>query len=169
MDALVEGTVARSGSHLRITANLLQAFPEKHLWAESYDSEVGDALTVQGQIARAVAREIQVNLTPQEQNLMTKAPQFNAEAQDLFLRGRYVMSDFQTAGSAEKAIRYFQQALERQPDCPQFYQALAVAYAIWIPGMTDSPHERSRTAKEYALKALTLDNTGRGPLYLGND
>src|SRR6516225_7479518 len=97
VDGVIEGTVARSGSHLRITANLLQASPEKHLWAESYDSEVGDALTVQGQIARAVAREIQVNLTPQEQNLMTKAPQFNAEAQDLFLRGRYVMSDFQTA------------------------------------------------------------------------
>ena len=70
VDALIEGTVARSGSHLRITANLIQASPEKHLWAESYESEVGDALTVQGKIAQAVARAIQVKLTQQEQALL---------------------------------------------------------------------------------------------------
>src|SRR4029077_9824762 len=58
VDALLEGTVARSGSHLRITANLVQASPEKHLWAESFESEVGDALAVQGEIAQAVARQI---------------------------------------------------------------------------------------------------------------
>ena len=70
VDAVVEGTVERSGSHLRITANLLQASPEKHLWAESYESEVGDILKLQGQVAQAVAREIQVRLTPEEQMLM---------------------------------------------------------------------------------------------------
>jgi TolB-like protein len=58
VDAVVEGTLARSGNHLRITANLVQASPESHLWAESYESEVGDALTVQGEIAQAVAREV---------------------------------------------------------------------------------------------------------------
>jgi TolB-like protein len=60
VNAFIEGTVSRSGNHVRITANLLQAFPEKHLWAESYESEIGDILTLQGQVAQAVAREIQV-------------------------------------------------------------------------------------------------------------
>jgi TolB-like protein/DNA-binding winged helix-turn-helix (wHTH) protein len=70
VDALVEGTVARSGNHLRITASLLQASPEKHLWADSYESDAGDILTLQGQVARAVAHEIQVKLTPEEQKLL---------------------------------------------------------------------------------------------------
>src|SRR5258708_4201906 len=73
VDALIEGTVSRTGNHLRITANLLQASPEKHLWAESYESELGDVLTVQGQVAQAVAREIQVKLTPEEQKLLRSA------------------------------------------------------------------------------------------------
>src|ERR1700747_2426336 len=71
VDAVVEGTVARSGSHLRVTANLVQIFPEKHLWSESYESEVGDALTLQGTIAQAVARGIQVKLKTQEQKPLT--------------------------------------------------------------------------------------------------
>jgi len=90
VDAVVEGTLARSGSHLRITANLLQAFPEKHLWAESYESELGDILTVQGQVARAVAREVQVKLTPEEQKLLGNTRRVNPKAHDDYLKGRYL-------------------------------------------------------------------------------
>jgi TolB-like protein/DNA-binding winged helix-turn-helix (wHTH) protein len=90
VDAVVEGTVARSGSHLRITTNLLQASPEKHLWAESYESEVGDILTVQGRVAQAVAREIQVKLTPEEQKLLANARPVNPQAHDDYLKGRYL-------------------------------------------------------------------------------
>jgi TolB-like protein/DNA-binding winged helix-turn-helix (wHTH) protein len=88
VDALVEGTVSRSGNHLRITTNLVQASPEKHLWAESYESEVGDILTVQGQVAQAVAREIQVKLTPEEQKLLGNARPVNPKAHDDYLKGR---------------------------------------------------------------------------------
>src|ERR1700736_2412181 len=70
VDALIEGTVSRSGNHLRITANLVQASPEKHIWAERYESEVGDALALQGEIAQAVAGQIQVRLTQKEQTLL---------------------------------------------------------------------------------------------------
>jgi TolB-like protein/Tfp pilus assembly protein PilF len=160
VDAVIEGTVARSGSHLRVTANLVRASPENHLWAESYESEVGNALTVQGEIARAVAREIQVQLTQQERHLLAAARPVNPEAQDLYLRGLYTMnSGSGAAESSEKAIKYFQQAIEEDPSYAAAYAALATVYAVWIPGMTRSPRNLMPKAREFALKALTLDNT----------
>jgi TolB-like protein/DNA-binding winged helix-turn-helix (wHTH) protein len=159
VDAVVEGTVARSGSHLRVTANLVQASPEKHLWAESYESEVGDALTLQGEIAQAVAREIQVKLTQQEQNLLAAATRVNPEAHDLYLRGLYSMRGAESAGASEKAIKYFQQAIEKDPNYAVAYSALSRVYSVWIPGMTRSPRTLMPKAREFALKALTLDNT----------
>ena len=107
VDAFIEGTVSRSGNHLRITANLLQASPEKHLWAQSYDSEVSDALTVEGQLAQSVAREIQVTLTQKERNLLATSRPANPEAQDLYFRGAHVLYQG-TEEAQEKAIRYFQ-------------------------------------------------------------
>ena len=159
VDAVVEGTVARSGSHLRVTANLVQAFPEKHLWAESYESEVGDALTLQGEIAQAVAREIQVKLTQQEQNLLAAATPVNPEAHDLYLKGLYSMRGMESAESSEKAIKYFQQAIEKDPSYAAAYSALSNVYSTWIPGMNHSPRDLMPKAKGFALKALTLDNT----------
>jgi TolB-like protein/DNA-binding winged helix-turn-helix (wHTH) protein len=157
--AIVEGTVARSGSHVRITANLLQASPEKHLWAESYESEVGDALTVQGQLAQAVAREIQVTLTQKEQHLLAASRPVNPEAQDLYFRGLYVEFEFGTVESSEKAINYFQQAIQKDPNYAAAYAGLAGVYANWIPGMNHRPRDLMPKAKEFALKALQLDNT----------
>ena len=159
VDALIEGTVSRSGNHLRITANLVQASPEKHIWAERYESEVGDALTLQGAIAQAVAREIQVKLTQQEQNLLAAATPVNPEAHDLYLRGLYSMRGMESAGSSEKAIKYFQQAIEKDPSYAAAYTALSNVYSTWIPGMNHSPRDLMPKAKGFALKALTLDNT----------
>jgi TolB-like protein/DNA-binding winged helix-turn-helix (wHTH) protein len=158
VDALVEGTVARSGSHLRITANLVQVSPEKHIWAESYESEVGDALEVQGKIARAVARQIQVRLTQKEQTLLAPARTVNPEAQDLYLRGLYIFVAGGTAESSEKAVKYFQQALEKDPNYGAAYSGLAQGYATWNPGMS-RPRDMMPKAKGFALKALSLDGT----------
>ena len=158
VDAIVEGTVARSGSHVRITANLLQASPERHLWAESYESEVGDALRVQGQLAQAVAREIQVTLTQNEQHLLAASRPVNPEAQDLYFRGLYVEFEFGTVESSEKAINYFQQAIQKDPNYATAYAGLAEVYANWVPGM-NRPRDRLPKAKELALKALQLDDT----------
>jgi len=151
--------VARSGSHLRITANLLQAFPEKHVWAESYESEVGDALTLQGQIAQAVAGQIQIKLTRQEQNLLSVARPVNPEAQDLCLKGFFTTRGFESAESSENAIKYFQQAIEKDPNYARAYAGLAIVYSTWIPGMTRGPRDLMPKAKEFARKAMTLDNT----------
>jgi TolB-like protein/DNA-binding winged helix-turn-helix (wHTH) protein/Tfp pilus assembly protein PilF len=159
VDAIVEGTVARSGSHLRITVNLMQGSPEKHLWAESYESEVGDALTVEGQIAQAVAREVQVQLTQRERNLLAITRPVNPEAQDLYLKGLFTMYPMDKAESSQKAIRYFEQAIAKDPNYAPAYAELALLYANWIPGMTRGPRDLMPKAREFALKALALDNT----------
>ena len=156
VEAIIEGTVSHSGNHLRITANLVQASPEKHLWAQSYDSEVSDALTVQGQLAQAVAREIQVTLSQKERNLLATPRPVNPDAQDLYFRGSYVLGQG-TEETDEKAIRYFQQAIEKDPGYAQPYSALATVYANWVPG-AGSPRDRMPKAKEFAVKALSLDN-----------
>ena len=158
VDALVEGTVARSGSHLRITASLVQASPEKHIWAESYESEVGDALGVQGKIAQAVAREIQIKLTQKEQTLLAPVRTVNPEAQDLYLRGLYIFAAGGTTESSEKAIKYFQQSVEKDPNYARAYVGLAQGYATWVPGMS-RPRDLMPNAKGFALKALSLDDT----------
>jgi tetratricopeptide (TPR) repeat protein len=161
VDAFVEGTVSRSGNHLRITANLLQASPEKHLWAESYDSEVGDILVVQGQVAQAVAREIQVKLTPEEQKLLGSSRAVNPKAHDDYLKGRR-SCDEQTRQGLEESAQYFQQAIKEAPDEPLAYVGLANCYAIWamagdLFAGDPLPKDVLSKARDAALKALQLD------------
>jgi TolB-like protein/DNA-binding winged helix-turn-helix (wHTH) protein len=161
VDALVEGTVLRSGNHLRITANLLQASPEKHLWAESYESEAGDILTLQGQVAQAIAREIQVKLTPEEQKLLVSARPVDPQAHDDYLRGRY-FCDKDTREPEEKGIKYFELAIKEAPLDPLGYAGLANCYAllswggdIFVEDLT--PAEVMPKARDAASQALRLD------------
>ena len=162
VDALIEGTVLRSGNHVRITANLLQAAPEKHLWAESYDSEVGDVLGLQSQVARAVAREIQVKLTPAEQKLLGNVRPVNPEAHDDYLKGRFLCNK-ETHEGWDKGIQYFQKAIEEAPTEPLAYAGLAdcYAYGAWAGDILSgdlSPQDVLPKASEAARKALELDS-----------
>jgi TolB-like protein/DNA-binding winged helix-turn-helix (wHTH) protein/tetratricopeptide (TPR) repeat protein len=161
VDALVEGTVSRSGNHMRITANLVQASPEKHLWEESYESEVGDILTVQTQVAQAVGREIQVKLTPAEQKLLSSTRPVNPEAHDDYLKGRYLCSK-DTREGVDKGIPYFQRAIEEAPDDPLAYAGLAECYSVWAWGGDMFANDLSSKnflphARDAALRALQLD------------
>ena len=161
VNAIIEGTVSRSGSHVRITANLLQAFPEKHLWAESYESEIGDILTLQGQVAQAVAREIQIKLTPEEQKLLSKTRPVNPKAHDDYLMGRYLCGQ-DTIEPVNKAFPYFQQAIEEAPTDPLPYAGLAVCDLLWGLGgdifVGDPlPREGMQRARDAAFKAVQLD------------
>jgi tetratricopeptide (TPR) repeat protein len=159
VDAIVEGTVARSGSRVHITANLIQASPERHLWAESYEGEVADALAVQGEIAQAVGRKIGLNITEKERELLTVRRPVNTEAQDLYMEGRFAWNFAENAEASQKAVNYFQQAVDRDPSFAKAYAALASVYAVWIPGMAQGPRDRMPRAREFAMKALALDNT----------
>ncbi|MFZ0953756.1 MAG: winged helix-turn-helix domain-containing protein [Candidatus Sulfotelmatobacter sp.] len=161
VDVLVEGTVLRSGNHLRITANLLQASPEKHLWAESYESDVGDVLTLQGRVAQAIAREIQVTLTPKEQKLLGNARSVDPQAHDDYLRGRY-FCDKDTLQTVEKGIKYFEQAIKEAPSDPLGYAGLANCYVL-LSSAGDifvgdlSAAEIMPKARDAASQALRLD------------
>ena len=161
VDGLVEGTVSRSGNHLRITANLLQASPERHLWAESYEGDVGDVLALQGQVAQAIAREIQVKLTPEEQKLLGNARPVDPQAHDDYLRGRY-FCDKDTREPVEKGIKYFELAIKEAPSDPLGYAGLANCYVLLSSGgdifVGDlSAAEIMPKARDAASQALRLD------------
>jgi TolB-like protein/DNA-binding winged helix-turn-helix (wHTH) protein/Tfp pilus assembly protein PilF len=163
VDALVEGTVARSGNHLRITANLVQADPEKHLWADSYESEVGDILTVQGEVAQAVAREIQVKLTPEEKKLLGSTRPVNPKAHDDYLKGHY-LCDADTREGLDKGIQLLQEATQEDPNDPLAFAGLADCYALWawagdLFAGDLSPKDVMEQARNAATKSLQLDES----------
>ena len=157
VDAVLEGTVLRSGNHLRITANLVQSSPETHLWAETYDSESGDILGVQQRVADSVAREIRVALSPRGTTTLGDARPVNPEAQDLYFRGLYA---FRSAGggATQTAVDYLQRAIKKDPIFARAYAVLAMAYAVWYPG-DQGPRENMPRAREAALKAVALDDS----------
>jgi TolB-like protein/DNA-binding winged helix-turn-helix (wHTH) protein len=156
VDAVIEGTVLRSGNNVRITVNLIQAYPEKHLWAETYETEAGDILNVQAAVALSVAREIHITLTPSERSLLNSRT-VNPAAQDLHFRGMYAWNSG-TAEGTKNAVGYFQRAIESDPSYADAYVGLALAYAVWLPGLS-GPQENMPKAREAALKALALDET----------
>src|SRR5207247_9757317 len=89
VEAVVEGTVMRSGERVRITAQLIQVPDEKHLWAQSYEGDLQDTLALQNNVARAIAEQIQVTLNPQEEAALEKSKRVNPEAYEAYLKGRF--------------------------------------------------------------------------------
>src|SRR2546427_910391 len=114
VDALLEGAVLRSGDKVRITANLVQAVPERHLWAESYEFDQRDVLVVQGEVARNVARQIPVKLTPQEQARLATSRPVDPEAYRAYLLGRAYFYKTSTPTNLKRAKEYFETAIERE-------------------------------------------------------
>jgi len=160
VDAVVEGTVLRSGEQVRITAQLIQASTDKHLWAESYEGDLRDTLALQKKVARAIAEQIRIKLTPQEQAVLKNVKVVNPEAYEAYLKGRYFWNK-RTADGLKKAIDYFNQAIEKDPNYAQAYTGLADSYALlgdWEYGVL-APKEAFPRAKAAATKALELDNT----------
>jgi TolB-like protein/DNA-binding winged helix-turn-helix (wHTH) protein/Tfp pilus assembly protein PilF len=160
VDAVVEGTVLRSGDRVRITAQLIEASTDKHLWSESYESELRDTLALQNKVARAIADQIRINLKPQEQAALNRVTVVSPEAQESYLKGRYFWNK-RTADGLSKAIDYFNEAIARKPDYAQAYAGLADSYALagdWKYGLL-APREAYPKAKAAAAKAIELDGT----------
>ena len=160
MDAVVEGTVLRSGDHVRITAQLIDAYTDKHLWSQSYEGELRDTLALQNRVASAIADQIRINLTPQEQAALKDVKVVNPEAYESYLKGRYFWNK-RTADGLKVALAYFNQAIEEDPKYAQAYSGLADTYALlgdWqYAAMT--PKEAFPKAKAAAIKALELNST----------
>lgn len=160
VDAVVEGTVLRSGEQVRITAQLIQAPADKHLWAESYQGNLRDTLALQNQVARAIAEQIQIELTPHEQGVLKSARVVDPQAYEDYLKGRYFWNK-RTQDGLKKAIEYFNQAIEKDPNYASAYSGLADTYALlgdWQYAVM-TPKEALPKAKAAAIKALELDNT----------
>jgi TolB-like protein/Flp pilus assembly protein TadD len=160
VDAVVEGTVLRSGNRVRITAQLIQVPGERHLWAQSYEGDIGDVLTLQSQVAHAVADQIRVSLNPQERALLKKKKTVDPEAYEAYLKGRYFWNK-RTANGLKTAVAYFHQAIEKDPNHAPAYSGLADSYALlgdWQYAVM-TPREAFPKAKAAAIKALELDST----------
>jgi len=158
VDSVLEGSVLRSGEKVRITAQLIQAVPERHLWAKSYDSDLRDVMAVQSEVARSVAGEIRVKLTASEEARLQKSRPVNPQAHDAYLRGRY----FRRKGgleNVEKARQYFEQALDIDPLYAPAYAALADYYSV-LPFYTGARRDEVLPkAKAAVTKALELDDS----------
>jgi len=159
VDAVVEGTVMRSGSQVRITAQLVEAETDRHMWAETYERDLRDILTLQNEIARSIAAEVQVRLTPQQEADLTSARSVNPAAYEAYLRGRYFWNKT-TAAGLSTAMEYFHQAVDKEPRCALAYAGLADAYVTlgtWGFGPL-TPKEALQKAKEAAAKALQISD-----------
>ncbi|PYQ45484.1 MAG: hypothetical protein DMF77_04035 [Acidobacteria bacterium] len=159
VDAVVEGTVSRSGDRVRVTAQLIQAATDRHLWAQSYDREVRDVLGLQSEVAAAIAQAIQVKLQPEEKRRMTQAQaSVDPEAYDAYLKGRFYWSK-RSPQTSLKAVGYFQQAIEKDPAYAPDYSGLSDTYrAFDVQGLAP-PRECMPKAEAAARKALALDDT----------
>jgi TolB-like protein/Flp pilus assembly protein TadD len=160
VDALVEGSVLRVGDRVRITAQLIQAPTDKHLWASTYERDLSDVLTLQGEVAKAIAGEIGVRLTPQERSQLADKKTVNPEAYEAYLKGRY-HSFRGTAPDAQKSLDYFQQSVAKQPDFAKGYAGIANAYQQMAGSAYGvlSPKEAFPKAKVAAMRAVELDST----------
>jgi len=148
VDAVVEGTVLRSGKQVRITAQLIRAPADKHLWAQSYEGDVRDTLALQKKVARAIAEQIRIQVTPQEETALHNVKVVNPEAYENYLKGRYFWSRRTTDGM-KRAIDYFGQAIESDPNYASPHAGLADIYQI---------SDRPELAREEVKKALDLDD-----------
>ncbi len=160
VDAVVEGTVLRSGDRVRITAQLIDASTDKHLWSQSYEGEFRDTLALQNRVASAIADQIRISLTPQEQAALKSGKVVNPDAYESYLRGRYFWNK-RTPDGLRSALAYFNQAIEEDPKYAQSYSGLADTYALlgdWQYAVM-TPKEAFPKAKEAALKAIELDAT----------
>ena len=161
VDAIVEGSIEHSEDRVRITAQLIRATTEKHLWADSYDRDLHDVLQVQEEIARAIAQEVQIKLTPQEQALLTKSRPVDPEAYELYLKGRYFWNK-RTQDTTAQAISLFQQAIEKDPGYASAYTGLAdcyILYGVSFDVGSMSPAEAIPRGKAAAERAISLDDT----------
>lgn len=160
VDAIVEGSVVRSGQRVRVTARLLQASTDQQRWVETYDRDLGDVLKLQGEVADAIARQVRADLTPHERVQLRLAHTVKPAAYDEYLKGRlYFVNDYTKADSLWKAQHDFEKSIREDPNFALAYAGLADTYVYLA--FTGSLRKDSayRSAKQALDKALQLDDT----------
>src|SRR6202007_2999224 len=155
VDAIVEGTVLRAHDRVRITAQLIDAAKESHLWAESYERDLRDVLSLQSEIAQSIAREIQIKLTPQERAQIAQAQPVDPDAYEAYLKGRYYWNR-SSGDTLTKGAECFRRAMEKDPNYAAAYAGLAdcASRGCWFGFL--APEDGFGTGKKLASQALTI-------------
>jgi TolB-like protein/DNA-binding winged helix-turn-helix (wHTH) protein len=154
VDGIIEGSVVRSGDRVRITAQLIHAGSDRHLWAETYERDLGDILRLQSEVAQAIAQQVRVQLTPQQQARLPAA--VNPEAYDLYLRGLPYING---QAGFDTAKRYFEESIRKDPGFAPAYVRLADTYVVLGLSRQVSPERAYGSARDALLKALELDDS----------
>ena len=155
---VLEGSAQKAADSVRVRVQLIDAATATHLWAESYDRKLTDIFAVESEIATKVAGALRAKLTRSEQNALLVRPTENAEAYQSYLWGRYFWNK-RTATDFEKAIEYFNQAIEKDPNYALAYAGLADAYVLLSAYGEARPNDTFPAAKAAAMKAFELDPT----------
>ncbi len=158
VDGIVEGSVLRSGDKVRITAQLIDASSDTHLWAESYERDLKDILALQGEVARTIASAVNVALTPQETERLSGARTVNPQAYEAYLKGTYNWMKMTPQG-IDASRGYFERALEIDPSYAPAYQGLAWYWIVRMQMGLMAPSEARPKARTAALQAIALDDT----------
>lgn len=157
VDYILEGTVRRAGERVRISAQLIQVRDQTHLLAESYERDLRDVLALQSDVARAIADEIQLNLTPKRQTSLVSNRAMNPEVHELYLKGRYFWNK-RTEDGIKKALEYFEQAIQKDSNYALAYAGLADCYGTLTVHGVLPPQEAYPRAKAAAMRALEIDD-----------
>jgi serine/threonine protein kinase/tetratricopeptide (TPR) repeat protein len=162
VDAVVEGSALRAGDSVRIMAQLIDPRTEQALWAESYERDLENVLILQGEVAQAIAAEVEVALTPEETRRLADARAVNPEAYDAYLKGSYQWMKFVTPGDLDTAEKYFDLALEKDPSYAPAYAGRAWVWLVRTQWGWSPPEEGGPKAKAAALRAIELDENSAG-------
>jgi TolB-like protein/tetratricopeptide (TPR) repeat protein len=158
VDAIVEGSVVRSGDHVRITAQLIEAGSDTHIWAQTYDGSFKDILGIQTQVSKAIVREVRVRLTPQEEARLAEVRSVNPEAYEAYLKGLYLLSQRTPAG-IEGSLALFQKATRLDPNYAPAYLGLANSYVVAMSHDMMPSAVALAKGRAAAEKALALDDS----------
>jgi len=153
---ILEGSVRREGGKARVSAQLIRVGDQTHLWAQNYERELHDLLQIESELGKAIARQVQINLTPQQEIDLSRMRTVNPEAYDLYLKGRFYWNQ-RSPAAIKESIEYLQRATEQDPDFALAYVGLADAYNIGNILGVYSPKESLPNARTAAIKALSLD------------
>ena len=157
VEAVVEGSVSRAGNRLRVSAQLIEAASDTHLWAQSYDTRMRDLLDLQSRVAQAIAQQVGVKLTSREQVRIKTAHLVDPEAHEAYLLGRYYWNK-RTPAAIGKALEFFDDATRIDPNAAEAYAAIASAYVTLLAGENFAPRETAAKARSAAEKATSLDD-----------
>jgi TolB-like protein/Tfp pilus assembly protein PilF len=157
-DAIVEGSIMREGSRIRVTAQLIRGATDEHFWSESYDREMKDALTLQSELAQSIADKVEVTLTGEEHQRLIAARPIAPEVYESYLKGRFAYNDGNSRAVLEEGIRYFQDAIAKDPTFALAYLGLAETYSELGTVFAGAPPGETRPrVMRAARKALELD------------